>query len=157
MTYHPVDVAWKIISIASQKNIYLTHMQLQKLTYIAHGLSLAGYNEPLLNQPVSAWKFGPVIPSLYHAFKGYRSGLIPPKPSSISMPQNDEKLLEVVVNTYGKLSGVQLSELTHRSGTPWEQVWNRNGGCNMDNAVISDDLIKNYYQAMLKNQRCDGL
>ncbi|WP_421148914.1 Panacea domain-containing protein [Aeromonas dhakensis] len=157
MSYHPVDVAWKIISLASQKGINLTHMQLQKLTYIAHGLSLAGYKMPLLSQPVTAWKYGPVIPSLYHEFKIFRSGFIPPKPLNMPMRKDDEDLLNLVVDTYGKLSGVQLSELTHMSGTPWEQVWNRHGGCNMDNAVISDAIIQDYYQKMLKSQRCEGL
>ena len=157
MTYHPVDVAWKIISIASQKNIYLTHMQLQKLTYIAHGLSLAAYKEPLLDQQVSAWKFGPVIPSLYHTFKGFRSGLIPPQKQVISMKQDDEKLLKLVVDTYGHLTGVQLSELTHRNGTPWDQVWNKNAGCNTDNARISNELIQEYYEKMLSTQCCEGL
>ncbi|MDX7746100.1 Panacea domain-containing protein [Aeromonas veronii] len=156
MAYRPVDVAWKIISIASQKNLNLTHMQLQKLTYIAHGLSLAGYKAPLLDQPVSAWKFGPVIPSLYNEFKIYRSGFIPPKVLNVPMSKNDENLLQLVVDTYGHLSGVQLSELTHMTGTPWDQVWNR-GGCNMSNAVISNELIQDYYQKMLQTQRCEGL
>lgn len=157
MTYNPVDVAWKIIEIASRKGIQLTHMQLQKLTYIAHGLSLAGYNTPLLNQPVAAWKFGPVIPSLYHEFKCYRSDYITPRPFSINMPQHDVNLLNLVVDTYGTLSGVRLSELTHMPGTPWDVVWNYNGGCNMENAVISDNTIQTYYRNMLNQQQSSGL
>lgn len=59
--YSPVQIANKFITLGNQHHNPLTHMQLQKLTYIAHGYYLALTGKPLLNECVSAWKYGPVI------------------------------------------------------------------------------------------------
>ncbi|MCZ5581375.1 DUF4065 domain-containing protein [Escherichia coli] len=69
--YSPVQIANKFITLGNQHHNPLTHMQLQKLTYIAHGYYLALTGKPLLNECVSAWKYGPVIPGMYDAFKDY--------------------------------------------------------------------------------------
>ena len=50
-----------------------TPMQLLKLTYIAHGYSLGLQSTPLIENKVEAWKFGPVIPDLYHSIKEFLS------------------------------------------------------------------------------------
>src|SRR5215510_7158653 len=47
----------------------LTPMKLQKLVYFAHGWSLALTGVPLIKDAVEAWRYGPVIPALYHEFK----------------------------------------------------------------------------------------
>lgn len=46
-------------------------MQLHKLLYYAHGWYLAVVGKPLLNETVSAWKHGPVVPSLYYDLKRF--------------------------------------------------------------------------------------
>ena len=57
-----------------------TNMQIQKMVYIAHGYMLGAYGRPLISENVEAWKWGPVIPSLYRRFKKYGSDLITSKP-----------------------------------------------------------------------------
>lgn len=44
-------------------------MQVIKMAHIAHGYSLAIHNEPLVDEAVEAWKYGPVVPSLYYRAK----------------------------------------------------------------------------------------
>jgi uncharacterized phage-associated protein len=45
-------------------------MKLIKTVFIAHGFYLASKDKPLVNEFVQAWKYGPVIDSVYHEFKG---------------------------------------------------------------------------------------
>src|ERR1700738_4990459 len=45
-------------------------MKLIKTVFIAHGFYLATKDKPLINEFVQAWKYGPVIDSVYHEFKG---------------------------------------------------------------------------------------
>src|SRR5687767_14250246 len=59
------------LDIALRENIPITHLKLQKLLYFAHGWYLALTGEPLFEDKVEAWQFGPVIPPVYHQFKKY--------------------------------------------------------------------------------------
>src|SRR5208282_4587731 len=52
-------------------------LKLQKLVYFAHGWHLALRDQPLIDELVEAWDYGPVVPSLYHQFKRYGNQSIP--------------------------------------------------------------------------------
>lgn len=47
----------------------LSVMELIKLTYISHGWHLEMYGGPLFHNRIEAWRHGPVIPDVYHAFQ----------------------------------------------------------------------------------------
>lgn len=129
----------------------LTPMKLIKLTYIAHGWNLGIYDAPLLDEAIQAWKYGPVIESIYDEFKRYGSSQIVeyvrdefgqyPAPDTQTHP-----LLEMVWETYGKFNGVELSAMTHQPNTPWDIVWNQHGGSRQNSALIPNDLIKEHYK-----------
>nr|ELR5042118.1 SocA family protein [Providencia stuartii]ELR5083250.1 SocA family protein [Providencia stuartii]ELR5114953.1 SocA family protein [Providencia stuartii] len=154
--YNPVQIARKFIALAALSGKQLTHMQLQKLTYIAHGYSLAILNRPLLSEPVSAWKFGPVIPGMYDTFKQFGNKGIPFDLGASCIPELDsqsESIIDGVYATYGDKDGIALSSLTHQPGTPWSKAYN-----GYMSTVISDDLIKSYYTNLVFEQNgCKGL
>lgn len=155
--YNPICIVNEFIERAKNNGDDLTHMQAQKLLYVAHGYSLAFLNEPLLEEPVCAWRYGPVIPSVYYALRHNRSNPISEKASSTSVvPEKvDSKtasLLDLIYETYGKLSGVLLSEFTHRPGTPWSQAMAKREN------IISDASIKEYYLRLAQRDPvCNGL
>ncbi|MBB5735921.1 putative phage-associated protein [Xanthomonas arboricola] len=129
---------------AQQGDGEVTPMQLIKLTYVAHAWMLGLTGKPLIDEQVAAWQYGPVIPSLYHEVKHYRS--LPVR--SIQAPrvdftQEEKNILDQVVDIYGKFTGIQLSAMTHRPDTPWEITWKRAG----KNAAIPNDLIETFYKA----------
>ena len=68
-----ITVANEFISLAKKDGYYFTPMQLLKLVYIAHGWMFGFFNEPLIDDDIEAWKYGPVIPNLYQAIKNYGS------------------------------------------------------------------------------------
>ncbi|MNE19310.1 hypothetical protein D3C87_988840 [compost metagenome] len=145
--YPVISVADEILKIAKRAGKSLTPLQLMKLTYIAHGWSLGLYNKDLFNARIEAWKYGPVIPDLYRATKQYGRGNIPTDlidVTSSSVDENTRKFLEWVFAGYGNLDGIQLSSLTHKSGTPWDQVY-RDGVMKIE---IGDDLIKDHYRKL---------
>ena len=47
-----------------------------------------------------------------------------------------------IVDNYAKFSGIALSNLTHRQGTPWQQVFRPNEM----GIEIPDNLIREHYQ-----------
>lgn len=126
--YDAVTIANRFLELATEQGKRLTPMQLIKLSYIAHGFSLAIYKRPLLSEGVEAWRYGPVIPSLYRKLKSYGSGPVTGPLAmnwgrSEGLDEPDRELLDAVFAKYGSLTGTQLSYLTHKRGTPWEKAY----------------------------------
>lgn len=104
-------------------------LKLQKLIYFAHGWHLAITGRPLLNEPIEAWTYGPVVPTVYHTFKAYGGDLIdfPSRkvdgaglPYAVSAEDTETlAILDRVWATYQHYSGLELSAMTHEAGSPW--------------------------------------
>ncbi len=118
-------------------------MRVLKLLYFAHGWCLALYHRPLINDHVEAWKFGPVIPMVYFAFRP--QGIYGLNPMELvherEMCHDTSRLLRWIDDKYGVLTDRQLSLLTHVKGGPWHQVYRPN----VRNIVIPNDLITSYF------------
>ncbi len=66
-----IAVANAFLDLAKKSEEEITHMKLQKLIYIAHGFNLSNFDFPLIDEQVEAWRYGPVIRSVYDEFKSY--------------------------------------------------------------------------------------
>lgn len=164
-------VANYFLDLAGGTGHKLTPLKIQKLVYYAHGWHLALKKEPLLDERVEAWKFGPVIPSLYHEFKIYGSNPIEHKAVEVSLVDGDvyqhehsindscsleevgftEKLLKRIWEVYKNHSGLQLSELTHQPGTPWDRARTAYG--DVKNADIPDEWIREYFESQIARRK----
>lgn len=140
-------------------------MKLQKLLYFAHGWHLALTGRPLIDETVEAWEYGPVIPSVYHAFKEYGATRIADlyagvkfdgKGWRIEVPRMQEAdshsrdLLDRILHVYNGYTGVQLSNLTHLPGTPWSKT--RESAQGHRSVPIGDGLIREYFLELGKGQ-----
>lgn len=151
MAYEAKAVANYFLDFGSSSA--LNPMKIQKLVYFAHGWHLAIHSgEPLIDEAVQAWTYGPVIPSLYHEFKKYGSGPITSPALSMELSGTmlrfvkpsvgDEQTMDLLGNVwevYGDMSAVQLSNLTHEPGSPWHQVYSKSP--HKKGLVIPDALI----------------
>ncbi|MDV8155179.1 Panacea domain-containing protein [Acinetobacter bereziniae] len=154
MAHSVLQVANKIIEIGGQQGMQFTPMQLIKLTYIAHGWMLGLFDRSLFDESVEAWKFGPVIPKLYHQVKAYRNSNI--TAPIVDVPEttfnNEElKVLDYVVKAYKEFDGVDLSRITHAEGTPWDQTYPHNV-TTWHNYQIPNTLIQNHYKKLFKEK-----
>jgi uncharacterized phage-associated protein len=77
MMYRAVIIVDEILKISKKQGFALTPMQLLKLVYIAHGWALMILERDLFADRIEAWKYGPVIPVLYHATKHFGRNPIP--------------------------------------------------------------------------------
>ncbi|WP_205760954.1 Panacea domain-containing protein [Luteolibacter luteus] len=130
-------------------------MKLLKLVYIAHGWHLGLTQTPLIDESVEAWRYGPVIPSLYRRFKTYGNQPIPvtevAENVQLSNPERLTPFLESVWNAYKDYTGLQLSSMTHAQGTPWYQVWEVEGGKHYMGADIPPQMIQKHYMEKAAN------
>lgn len=144
--YKSLQIAKKILELAKTEHKVLTPMQLIKLVYLSHGWMLGLYSKPLITEDIEAWKYGPVIPSLYEEVKHYRSHPVEDiNCEDVTLDKESQDIINQVYKKYGHLSGVILSMVTHETNSPWEITWN-NGG-----KTISNDLIADYYQGLAQN------
>jgi phage protein len=158
MKNNALSVANFFIDLAQRDSKSLTQLGLMKRVYIAHGFSLAVRGESLLDDrfdKVEAWKYGPVIPSVYHSFKHFKAN--PIKDKTIIGKWNSQKsefefetpvlkdkgaqdIVEMVWNRYSDFSDSEMVKLTHKPGTPWSVCYAEN-----QNNEIPDDITRLYY------------
>ena len=125
--YSALTIANAFIERAKEAGEFLTAMQLQKLVYFAHGWHLAITDKPLIDEQIEAWRYGPVVPSIYQAFLRFGAGPITEVENrdELGAPLFDEttrELLDKIWDVYGGFSAPRLSVMTHRSGTPWDKT-----------------------------------
>jgi len=174
MPYPAAAIANEFIKLSREANRPVSPMKLQKLVYFAHGWYLALTGKPLINEPVEAWKFGPVIPSLYHVLKSYgdkeisnyltddpwnslalmgqafkgRTYLIQDGPD----PQENDLAKQVVRriwDVYGGFNAVQLSNLTHAEDAPWTRTSDKD----KKHTIINQEAIRDYFAHFLQQNR----
>jgi uncharacterized phage-associated protein len=143
MPHNAIAVANRLIDLAEEDGNQLTNLQVIKLVYFCHAWMLGLYERPLIEQPIEAWRFGPVIRDVYQSFKNHRGEPIQAKAGvpAANFDDKEEDLIRQVYRKYGYLSGIRLSELTHEEGTPWHKVWRRNG----QDSIIPRSLMQEYY------------
>jgi uncharacterized phage-associated protein len=129
--HDPRAIANRILQLRLAAGAPLTVMQLIKLVYIADGWAMALLGKPLSKTEPQAWQYGPVYPELYRAFKrfGPNSVTAPATIAGTDVPFGEEftdeenGVIRSVVESYGKLSAYQLSNLTHQPNTPWSKAF----------------------------------
>lgn len=168
-------VANFILDEAKRDGKSLTPMQLIKLVYLAHGWFMAWYNEPLIDEYVQAWQYGPVIRSVYDAFKKYgrypierptygeydmlidigvvdlasKTDPFKPQPIRKQFCPEEKNIISEIYRAYGHLSGAQLSALTHQDGSPWHQTYSPH----KRDQVIDPEVIKSHFKALSKRNQ----
>jgi uncharacterized phage-associated protein len=171
MAFSSLSIANEFLRRGWKGGRQLTPIQLIKLVYIAHGWFLALTGKPLIKEKVYAWKYGPVVASVYDEFKGFGGGEVTSMairpdlllafdvalPYSIVDERSEEydldyvsQVLDRVWDQYRRFDGLDLSAMTHQPGTPWAQV-TKNGYDVGENKVIPNEVIQRYYRK-LKSQ-----
>jgi uncharacterized phage-associated protein len=154
-------VANYFIQKSFDTGIPLSQMKLLKLVYIAHGWHRGYFGLNLINDAVQAWRYGPVIPDLYRRINHYGRGYIDAPIDGFGIAgdarnpvpcERTLELLDKVWDAYCNYRAEQLSSITHQKGTPWDEVWNQEGGATYTGAIIPNDLIGRYYE-----QKINGL
>lgn len=153
MSYRAKTIAYAFVKRGIDEGIPVTQMKLQKMVYVAHGIHLALYSEPLIKEHFQAWKYGPVVRDIYSSYKFYGS-----KPiyhtdwlfSQESMIANelntlDTKATKTIDTTWDALKTLnagQLSNWTHKDESPWAQVYVEG----VNDIVIPNEVIGNYFK-----------
>lgn len=135
-----------------------THLKLEKLVYYCYAEYLCKYGKELYKGKIYAYKYGPVVESVYAKYKRYGYKEIEQEDEKISreasleMPSRSRilfaedaiekiKSIDETIEKYGKLSAGELVALTHKKDTPWYL----SGEGKIKGREIYNDIIKKYH------------
>lgn len=157
--YRPIAFANEFILKAAPAG--LEHMKIQKLVYLAHGWWLAFDDVPILSEDPQVWKHGPVFISLYNILSRFgRSHICNPQQDNplLSPPRVDSddeqalSLIEWIWRKYENDTAYDLSDFTHKKGSPWQQIAEEKNYLVPRHTVIPPDRIKRYFQSLAKEE-----
>lgn len=129
-----LDIAKYILS-----KHFCTHLELEKLVYMCYADYLCDTQKRLFEDEIYAFKYGPVIESVYNEYKGIRkitsavcSGE-PIKKDFSRMPARSRILfaedgivklsyVNKTLDKYKVFSATQLVNITHAKGSPWDRT-----------------------------------
>lgn len=138
------DVASVIIA---RSGPWMDARSLQKLLYYVQAWHLAVTDEPLFEERIKAWKDGPVVPQVWHSRQDQRTRRAANQHvDDVGLDDLTSDLIDLVLGTYGSMSGEELSALTHV-----EQPWRQARGDLTDDAPCSEAIdpesMARYYRA----------
>jgi len=166
MPYPAKAIANEFIALAKEQGRGISPLKLQKLLYFANGWHLALRREPLINERIEAWEYGPVIADIYHQFKEFGSRQITDFAHYIDLENGQflvrtprladyehdpatlnfvRSLINRIWEQYAKFSPIALSEATHKAVTPWAEIYDR-----QRQKAIPDDLIREYFAGIIR-------
>lgn len=129
------DVARYILT-----KISCSHLKLEKLCYLCYADYLCKTGKRLFKDRIYAFRYGPVIGTVYEKYKKYgdlkidghqdiiekQERLELPWESRISFAENGIEKVQSINETlerYGGLSAWDLVQITHSEGSPWAHVY----------------------------------
>lgn len=148
MTYNVFDIANHLLYITEHEFCgdveMLTNLKLQKLLYYQQGYHLAMFGEPLFDERIEAWLYGPVVPVVYDRYKSFKANGIPSEDYSLKFATKEEEdLFNEVFDVYNAYSSSRLVAMTH-SEMPWKSTPVGNGN------EISRDKMTTFFKTLLE-------
>lgn len=157
MSYSASLVAYAFVKKGIEEGRPLTQMKLQKMVYFAQGIYLALNKEPLVKDTFQAWKYGPVIPGIYHTYKYYGSSpindtewVLSVHEDEIALSHLNDKAWEAIDYTWDLLKDTnagKLSNWTHKAGSPWAKNYSEG----VNEVTIPNNEIQQYFEQFLDN------
>lgn len=156
--YDALDIANYIVNYSIECDCPVSNLKLQKLLYYVQAASLVKTGSSIFNDNISAWRYGPVVESVYHNFKVYVNKPIDERiitkfvffdfmatkeydPKKI-IKKNDRMLIENIVDSYRDKSAMYMVRKTH-SEDPWKNAF-RAG----EDYIKTEDMRKYYSTEM---------
>ena len=120
------DVAEFYIAMYEDSEDRMTNLRINRFLYFAQGWCIARLGRPLFDEEIQAWRYGPVIPSVYETYKvcGRNPVECIEKDDYLDAFSSDEiDLMIDVAMEYGRFSTSALASISHAEGTPWAETY----------------------------------
>lgn len=131
------DVAAYIL----EKRVAVESVRLQKLLFYAQAWHLVTMDSPLFDDPIRAFRYGPVVHSVWTNYRGTKTVT---RRQAVGDPdaltESEREVVDAVIEAYRRIKPFEMADLTHEEA-PWVDAWNAPGG----DRVISHEAMRRYY------------
>ena len=144
------DKMLRVIAYIFEKLEEITPLMLHKLLNFIQGLYSALYGRPIFEEDCRAWVHGPVYPEVYELFRDFKYNPIEDARFALlngtkdALTDNEKRVIELVVNTFGMYGGKVLEKITHNE-EPWIEARKGYGDSIPSNEILSKERIMQYY------------
>ncbi len=151
----------RVIAYVFEKLEEVTPLMLQKLLYFIQGIYSALYGKPIFMEDCRAWIHGPVYPEVYELFRDFKYNPIDDARFALlegtadALTEDEKKVIDLVVNTFGMYSGKVLERITHNEA-PWKEARKGYGDSIPSSELLPKKCIMNYYIAVNKKYGIDN-
>ena len=141
-----IATAERMLHNAEARGEGLNTQQVAKLVILAQGWMLGLYGRPLYGQRVEAWRYGPMVRCVYRRYRHHGGNPIegPHHTHDDRFDEWERNLIDQVSERYAGWTGVQLSSITNKEGTPWAQTHAE------DEAVVGHREMQAYYDGLYR-------
>jgi uncharacterized phage-associated protein len=127
------------------KSLPVDNLKLQKLLYYSQAVHLVLHEkQPLFNEAIEAWDYGPVVPPVYHLYKPCGFDVIPPVEEESALNFEELRAVDMTLSCFGVLSGPSLINQTH-----YEDPWINAYKPGRPSRVITVDAIYDFFKECL--------
>lgn len=150
----------RVIACVFEKLEEVTPLMLQKLLYFIQGIHSALYGRPIFSEDCRAWVHGPVYPEVYNLFRDFKYNPIDDARFALLeetidvLTDEEKKVIDLVVNTFGMYGGKVLERITHNEG-PWKEARKGYGNSIPSSELLPKERIMEYYRLVNRKYRID--
>ena len=137
-----VPTARDVAQYALEQHGSMTSMKLQKLVYYSQAWHIVWDDDVLFDDPIEAWKNGPVVRDLWEANRHQFRVTAVPGGDSCRLDADQKATVNEVIAFYGKHDAQWLSDLTHMED-PWKTAFARG-----QNTPIPPRELGEYYASI---------
>ena len=146
MAFSPSNISNNILKRAFAEDIEVSPMKLQKLLYFVASEYAKASGKPLLNENFRAWRYGPVVRSVYDEFRSFGGSPIrayakDAAGKAYSIDEARAPHLEVALKRVwdhaARFSAVELSRITHADDSAWHRAYGHKEY--IDNDALASD------------------
>lgn len=135
-----IDVAKYVVDKCCKEGRSLTNLHLQKVLYFVQGEFYRATKKWLIEDDFLAWKYGPVLQSVYDEYSWYYSSRITETYSDIAVEESIKKIIDPIIKERRDKTAGALVEESHRAGGAWQRSYDGSKSTIIPKSLIAEEF-----------------
>lgn len=139
MRYTALDISQYVLKKCQDDNHPISNLQLQKILFFIQKDFIINHGEPLFDDDFEAWRFGPVIPSVYNRYCIFGAATIICTEVATTLSNQVKSIIDPIIKYRSSQDPWEMVRESHNAGGAWDSVYLDGKG---NKKVIDKSIIK---------------